>query len=138
MCSELAQRNSKVLLVLSKDHKVMKFVFRPSFVAVSTCSLDFFEALLQLVASPAPLSGLFFHTRPILTRCVVGCTRASQSHRKLCSWEVAHWPPSRRLNWLGYDYHLLLICREIKAKMGVGAWRCNTPAWRTLNKALLN
>ena len=38
----------------------MKFVFRPNFVAVSTCSLDFFEALLQLVALPAPLSGLFF------------------------------------------------------------------------------
>ena len=38
----------------------MKFVLFTNFVAVSTCSLDFFEALLQLVALPAPLSGLFF------------------------------------------------------------------------------
>ena len=36
----------------------MSFVVIANFIAVSTCSLDFFEALLQLV--PAPLSGLFF------------------------------------------------------------------------------
>lgn len=36
----------------------MRFVAIPNFIAVSTCSLDFFEALLQLL-QPAPLSGLF-------------------------------------------------------------------------------
>ena len=48
----------------------MKFVLFTNFVAVSTCSLDFFEALLQLVALPAPLSGLFlFASYLALQRC---------------------------------------------------------------------
>ena len=50
----------------------MKFVFRPNFVAVSTCSLDFFEALLQLVAARS-LERAFFYPRPGWHYSVVAC-----------------------------------------------------------------
>lgn len=52
----------------------MRFVAIPNFIAVSTCSLDFFEALLQLL-QPAPLSGLFF-VRALLGTAARGYFRA--------------------------------------------------------------
>ena len=75
----------------------MRFVVFPNFIAVSTCSLDFFEALLQLV--PAPLSGLFF-IRVLLGTTALLAARSppnridNYAHGAGLAYQVNHLPPS--------------------------------------------